>query len=141
MTLPGSGPISLGQIADEFGISRQAPFPAAFYGRGGAPSGGPLSFASFYGRSNYTLSADKVSISVHGYGSQDYATITSSVDTNFSFSGTSPHCSGSQIDARTARVLALTPFAGDGNEQGTVLVTAANGNQLSIFFNASWGVS
>jgi len=53
MTLPSSGPISLGQIADEFSISRQAGFPSAYYGKGGAPSSGPLSFADFYGRSAY----------------------------------------------------------------------------------------
>ncbi len=51
MTLPPSGQISLNDICAEFNIPNNAPFPNSFYGLGGAPSSGPLSFADFYGRS------------------------------------------------------------------------------------------
>lgn len=55
MTLPASGPISIGTggtINTEFGIAANAIFPNAFYSRGGAPASGPLSLSDFYGRSN-----------------------------------------------------------------------------------------
>lgn len=52
MTL-GTNP-SLYQIADEFSLARSTPFPAGFYGKGGAPASGPLSFADFSGRSATT---------------------------------------------------------------------------------------
>jgi len=51
MTLPASGTITLAQIAAEFGLASTAIFPTAFYGKGGAPASGTLSFADFYGRS------------------------------------------------------------------------------------------
>ncbi len=50
MTLPTAGPISLGQITSEFGLPANSLFPNAFYGKGGAPSSGSLSFGNFYGR-------------------------------------------------------------------------------------------
>lgn len=57
MTLALSGPIGIGtgvptrDIADEFSLPANTPFPSGFYGLGGAPVSGPLSFADFYGRS------------------------------------------------------------------------------------------
>lgn len=56
MTLPASGAISLNQIADEFGLARSTAFPTGFYGKGGAPGSGALSFADFYGRSSTPVS-------------------------------------------------------------------------------------
>lgn len=59
MTLPASGSISLWGIASEFGLAQTAVFPTAFYGKGGAPASGALSFSNFYGRSG-------LSVTVHG---------------------------------------------------------------------------
>jgi len=84
MTHPSSGPLSLAAIADEFGLPRNTPFPSGFYGRGGAPSSGALSISDFYGRSNFTLSANKTAIFAYGYGASDQATITSTVPTTAS---------------------------------------------------------
>lgn len=56
MTLPASGTITLHEIAAEFGIAIDSVFPTAFYGKGGAPASGPLSFADFYGRSGIGVS-------------------------------------------------------------------------------------
>lgn len=55
MTLPASGAISFFQICDEFGLPHTAVFPRDFYGKGGAPGAGTLSFADFYGRSSVTF--------------------------------------------------------------------------------------
>jgi hypothetical protein len=54
MTLQASGAISLAQLAAEFGLPANTPFPTGFYGKGGAPASGALSFADFYGRTNGT---------------------------------------------------------------------------------------
>jgi hypothetical protein len=52
MTLPASGTITWQQICAEFGLDPStAVWPASFYGKGGAPASGSLSFANFYGRS------------------------------------------------------------------------------------------
>lgn len=55
MTLPASGTITIQQIAAEFGLAATAVFPGAFYGKGGAPASGTLSFADFYGRSGASV--------------------------------------------------------------------------------------
>jgi hypothetical protein len=52
MTLPASGNISWSQICTEFSLNpTTAVWPASFYGKGGAPGSGNLSFSDFYGRS------------------------------------------------------------------------------------------
>lgn len=51
MTLPASGPITWNQICDEFGLPHSSVWPRDFYGKGGAPSSGALSFSHFYGLS------------------------------------------------------------------------------------------
>ena len=78
MTLPSSGPITLFQIADEFGLAHNSVFPTAFYGKGGAPSSGPLSFADFYGRSNFTLSAPRTSMLAISWSGRSYPSGSSS---------------------------------------------------------------
>lgn len=50
MTLPASGSITWNQICTEFGLTAStAIWPAHFYGLGGAPASGNLSFSDFYG--------------------------------------------------------------------------------------------
>jgi hypothetical protein len=52
MTLPASGNISWNDICVEFSLNPStAVWPASFYGKGGAPGSGSLSFNNFYGRS------------------------------------------------------------------------------------------
>lgn len=56
MALPASGEITFAQICAEFGLNAAtAVWPASFYGKGGAPSSGPLSFADFYGRAGVSV--------------------------------------------------------------------------------------
>lgn len=52
MTLPASGNINWNQICAEFSLNpATAVWPSSFYGKGGAPASGALSFSNFYGRS------------------------------------------------------------------------------------------
>lgn len=52
MALPASGTITWQQICTEFSLDPStAVWPTNFYGKGGAPASGALSFADFYGRS------------------------------------------------------------------------------------------
>lgn len=52
MVLPASGSISWQQICAEFSLNpATAVWPTNFYGKGGAPASGSLSFSDFYGRS------------------------------------------------------------------------------------------
>lgn len=67
MTLPSSGPLSISQIAAEFGVALPCVFPRDFYGKPGIPSSGPLILPdSFYGKSNRYFSPDGGSISRYG---------------------------------------------------------------------------
>lgn len=52
MTLQTSGPISIGDVAAEFGLTGQVRM-SDLYGLGGAPSSGQLKLSDFYGLSNY----------------------------------------------------------------------------------------
>jgi hypothetical protein len=89
MTLPLSGPISLHAIADEFAIARSTPFPSGFYGKGGAPASGVLTFSDFYGRTGATLSASASPDLCTGSGS--LATITSNSSTCTAANGVPPY--------------------------------------------------
>lgn len=142
MTLPASGAISVNDICAEFGLSNNTPFPAGFYGLGGAPASGPMGFADFYGRGRsptFSLSANRTSMFLNGYNLGQTATITSNVPTTFSFSGTVARCSASQSDSTHAVVTLTTPSSGSGYVAGTVRVTATNGEYMDIAYSAEWG--
>jgi hypothetical protein len=144
MTLPASGSISLNAITAEFGLSADTAFPAGFYGLGGAPSSGPISFQTFYGRSKpggFTLSATATNLRLATYGGSRTATITSTVATTFSFSGTTALCSAGQSNTTTALVTLTTPGGGNGSASGVVRVTATNGEYVDITFSADWGTA
>jgi hypothetical protein len=142
MTLPASGTISLYQIADEFGVARSTPFPSGFYGKGGAPSSGALSFADFYGRSNFTLSASPTSLVANGYNQNVQCVVTSTIATTFTIAGTSPpRCQAVVESSTTVRITLTTPSGGTGSAIGTVNVAAANGDFLNIPFDGEWGGS
>jgi hypothetical protein len=56
MTLPTSGPLTISQIAAEFGVALPCAFPSAFYGKAGLPSSGELTLpGDFYGLSDAAL--------------------------------------------------------------------------------------
>ena len=142
MTLPASGPIDLYQIADEFGLAHTTTFPTGFYGKGGAPSSGPLSFSDFYGRSNFTLSAPRTSINASGLGTSDSVVVTSTIDTTFTFSGGSPpRTTNTQTDSKHATIGVNAPSTGSGSVIGVIRVTATNGDYLDITYSADWGVA
>ena len=67
MTLPSSGPISLTQIAAEFGVALPARLPTNFYGKPGVPSSGALAMTQFRGLSNATFTPDGGSMTESGY--------------------------------------------------------------------------
>lgn len=53
MALPSSGPLSISQIAAEFGVGLPCVFPDDFYGKPGVPASGVLVLPdSFHGLSN-----------------------------------------------------------------------------------------
>lgn len=142
MTLPASGPISLNDLAAEFLLPTNSAFPSTFYGKGGAPSSGPLSLQDFYGRSNFSLSISPFSsLAVTGFSQSQTTVITSLGATTFTFTGTTARCTASQTDSMHASVTVTTPSAGNGSVSGTVRVTASNGDFIDVPFNADWGTS
>lgn len=56
MTLPATPPMTMAQMAAEFGLGVGCVFPRDFYGKGGAPANGRLAFSDFLGRSNAAFS-------------------------------------------------------------------------------------
>lgn len=57
MTLPSSGPISLNNLAAEYGVPNTTPL-ASYIGKPGAPTGNPVSLEAFYGVSNTAFTPD-----------------------------------------------------------------------------------
>jgi len=51
MTLPTSGPISMNDLATEYGVPNTTPL-AGYIGKPGAPTGNPVSLEAFYGASD-----------------------------------------------------------------------------------------
>ena len=68
MTLPSSGPISMSQMRNEYGLSNPVSM-SQFYGKPGIASSGPLAFSSFYGKSNYI---DRQTVTVGQWYSAPY---------------------------------------------------------------------
>lgn len=66
MTLPASGPLTISQIAAEFGVALPCVFPDDFYGKPGVPNSGALSISQFYSLSNATFTPDGGALSDEG---------------------------------------------------------------------------
>lgn len=78
MTLPTAPPISWTQICAEFALTATtAVWPRDFYGKGGAPASGNLSFADFLGRSGLTYSPNPGSYSDDEVGTATYTVYAS----------------------------------------------------------------
>jgi hypothetical protein len=124
VTLQASGAISLAQIAAEFGLASNSTFPSAFYGKGGAPNSGALSFADFYGRSNgtpppsFSASADNTAPSAVA-STSSVTTGTVNVSTS---GGTSPFTyAWTKLDGDA--VTALSPTSASTQFRGTGMVS------------------
>lgn len=94
MTLQSSGPISIDEIAAEFGLANNSVFPTAFYGKGGAPSSGALSFADFYSRSGVVFDPDGGAVGGTGQYSAT-VTLTCSPAATWTYTGGG---TGSSVD-------------------------------------------
>lgn len=78
MTLPAAPPMTMAQMAAEFGLGVGCVFPRDFYGKGGAPAAGALSFSDFLGRSAVTFDTAPGAYSSGGTDSAEFS-ITCSV--------------------------------------------------------------
>jgi len=67
VTLPGSGPLSLGNIQTEFGGSAPTSISEYYSAAAGVPGSGPISFSQFHGKSAAALGAV-----MFGYGTSAY---------------------------------------------------------------------
>ena len=66
MALPASGPISVNQVAVEFGKPN---YMSAFYGvTGGIPTSGPIALSQFYGKSNSSGKFWRMTVKAHSAG-------------------------------------------------------------------------
>jgi hypothetical protein len=136
MTLPASGTITWSQICTEFSLNPvTAVWPTNFYGLGGAPGSGNLSFADFYGRSaggTYTPVPGTYSYADNGTttgGSGSGVTVTSvagSVAWTWSATG-SASLSGSISSGSSAASIAFNLPAAAGSGTRTAAVTLTQG--------------
>lgn len=129
MTLAASGPIGIGtgtanrDIKVEFGIANGTSFPAAYYGKGGAPASGPLSFADFYGRTNgFTVNAAPSSLS----GGTSTPTANTSGSSTATPSGGSGSFTYSWVQVSGDAIFAVTPSAASTIFRGTGMVQGEN---------------
>lgn len=147
MTLPASGAIGLGQIAAEFGIAANSVFPTAFYGLGGAPASGALSFSDFYGRSGVTppaIQTSNASPSVFTFSQSASADITCAVGktiANITLIGgsVSPRISPGSSGGSSATGTASAPASGSGVADATYRYTTNTGESVDVAYHAEWG--
>jgi hypothetical protein len=144
MTLPASGTITYAQICAEFGLAIGSVFPTAFYGKGGAPSSGALSFSDFYGRSGqsaatYTPVAGTYNYDNGGPGGGTLSkTITASraVTWTFTITGTNSGSVSSNVasgNSAASITFTMTAAATSATRTATVTLTANDG-----VANQSW---
>lgn len=86
MTLPSSGPISIAQVAAEYGLPANTPFPSGFYGRPGFPGSGAFSLSQCYGLSNVNFSPDGGNVAGSAVGSAT-ATVTCNLPAVWTYTG------------------------------------------------------
>lgn len=113
MTLPNSGPLSISQIAAEYGVSLPCVFPDAFYGKPGIPASGALSISTFYGKSNVTFTPDGGAVSDYEYGATAQVTLTCNVPAVWTFTlaglATASISSGASASSVTFSLAAGSP--------------------------------
>lgn len=143
MTLPAAPPISWTQICAEFGLNpATAVWPASFYGKGGAPGSGALSFADFLGRSaappvtfnpvagNYYVDDGGISQTVNFAISASQAVVWTWTRTG---TGTCNVVSGN-----SAVTITFTQTAGLNDRTGTFTVSA-NGQTWTVTLSTTGG--
>lgn len=118
---------SLYDIADEFSLARSTPFPSGFYGKGGAPASGPLSFADFNGRSNFAAEftiGNQTSAAIGSTGRTRYQRILTATPVGgagpFTYSWAASNQTGqndvSLVVQSGANIAASSSWANDGSE-------------------------
>jgi hypothetical protein len=131
MTLPASGTISFYQICDEFGLPHTSIFPTAFYGKGGAPTSGPLSFADFYGRSGLTFTPPPGSLyNKGGANSAGAQTVTASQAVTWTYTKSLNITTNTASGTTTTSITFSTTSA---NTSGTVSLTATVNGQSYLW--------
>lgn len=147
MTLPASGEIGLHQIASEFGIATNSVFPTAFYGLGGAPGSGALSFSDFYGRSGSApITSDKAGITATGFSDSDVATITATGGRTIASFSLISGAAGGRITlgatgGTSTTITVSTPGSGNGSVTGIYRVIANDASYCDVSFDANWGIA
>jgi len=128
MTLQSSGAISLNDITAEFGLAADSVFPTKFYGLGGAPASGALSFADFYGRSNVIFTPDGGDLSDSGLGGVNMTLSCNKTATwTYTYSG-SPNGSSSPLSGGSGTSVVFSIYTdGSTTESGTWQVTGVSG--------------
>jgi hypothetical protein len=66
MTLPSTGPLTLSQMAGEYGIAAPVPL-SAFVGKNGLPGAGPINWSGFLGKSNAQVWENATGVDVQRY--------------------------------------------------------------------------
>lgn len=122
MTLPAAPPLSIAQIVTEFGIATPAVFPRDFYGKGGAPATGALSFSDFLGRSNVAFSPTPGDYSASGSGSAGF-TVDASVPVVWTFTKDAT-VTASVASGATGTEITFTITATGVEKTGNVTLTA-----------------
>ena len=132
MTLPSSGPLSISQIAGEFGVALPCVFPDAFYGKPGVPASGTLSLSQFYGLSNVLFSPDGGTISDSSIGTSSL-TLYCTVPATWTFS-LPPNVSASIASGATSPFVTFSlPAPGVGIRARSVSVSGVASGILRSF--------
>lgn len=143
MTLPASGAISLSQIAGEFGLATNSTFPAAFYGKGGAPASGVLRFGDFYGRTGSPPIGSTGDVYLSGFSQSGTSTITCAAGKTIASitlqSGASTRITPGSTGGNSTIGSCNTPASGSGTFNGTYRYTTNTGEFIDVNYSGDWG--
>ena len=134
MPLPNSGPLSLQDIADEFGGTTPHAL-SEYYGSGGVPSSGPISIGDFYGESaQVPLQMTSISPALaNGATSWDFATSGDpgvQMNSNIMYTFTSAASSQMVVNLKGAGGVMGRKEWGDDAVPGSSVGRGGNGGQI-----------
>lgn len=145
MTLPATGAINLSQIAGEFGLATNSTFPAAFYGKGGAPSSGVLAFSDFYGRSGAPPIGSTGDVFATGFSASGSSTITcvggKTIASIALVAGSATRITPGSTGGGSTVGTITTPATGNGATGGTYRYTTNTGEFIDVSYSATWGTA